>query len=83
MFLLSIHQWALVGRTAQPAPRAAEGQMSHIVSREISMEKPVHFCTDRLLPSDRMRFQSTVRRSGGLTRHVSAIATTASGSSAK
>lgn len=29
------------------------------------MAKPVHFCTDRMLPSDQMRFQSTVRRGGG------------------
>ena len=36
------------------------------------MEKPVHFCTDRLLPSDQMRFQSTVRRGGG-TRAIMPI----------
>ena len=36
------------------------------------MEKPVHFCTDRLLPSDQMRFQSTVRRSG-VTRAIMPI----------
>lgn len=29
------------------------------------MAKMVHFCTDRLLPADQMRFQSTVRRGGG------------------
>ncbi len=28
------------------------------------MEKHVHFCTDRVLPSEQMRFQSTVRRDG-------------------
>ena len=28
------------------------------------MEKHVHFCTDRVLPSEQMRFQSTVRRNG-------------------
>ena len=36
------------------------------------MEKPVHFCTDRVLPSDQMRFQSTVRRGGG-TRAIMPI----------
>ncbi|MEO7938974.1 MAG: pre-peptidase C-terminal domain-containing protein [Burkholderiaceae bacterium] len=29
------------------------------------MAKMVHFCTDRLLPADQMRFHSTVRRGGG------------------
>ena len=29
------------------------------------MAKMVHFCTDRLLPGDQMRFHSTVRRPGG------------------
>ena len=28
------------------------------------MEKHAHFCTDRVLPSEQMRFQSTVRRNG-------------------
>jgi len=36
------------------------------------MTKPVHFCTERLLPSDQMRFQSTVRR-GGATRAIMPI----------
>lgn len=36
------------------------------------MAKPVRFCTDRLLPSDQMRFQSTVRR-GGTTRAIMPI----------
>jgi len=36
------------------------------------MTKPVHFCTDRLLPSDQMRFQSTVRRDGS-TRAIMPI----------
>jgi len=36
------------------------------------MAKPVRFCTDRLLPSDQMRFQSTVRR-GGSTRAIMPI----------
>lgn len=30
------------------------------------MRKPVRFCTDRLLPNDQMRFQSTVRRGGAI-----------------
>ena len=36
------------------------------------MTKPVHFCTERLLPSDQMRFQSTVRRDGS-TRAIMPI----------
>ncbi len=36
------------------------------------MAKLVHFCTDRVLPSDQMRFQSTVRRGGG-TRAIMPI----------
>jgi len=36
------------------------------------MAKLVHYCTDRMLPSDQMRFQSTVRR-GGTTRAIMPI----------
>ena len=36
------------------------------------MAKPVHFCTDRVLPADQMRFRSTVRRGGG-TRAIMPI----------
>lgn len=36
------------------------------------MEKHVHFCTDRVLPSEQMRFQSTVRRDGS-TRAIMPI----------
>jgi hypothetical protein len=36
------------------------------------MAKLVHFCTDRVLPGDQMRFQSTVRRGGG-TRAIMPI----------
>ena len=36
------------------------------------MAKLVHFCTDRVLPSDLMRFRSTVRR-GGVTRAIMPI----------
>ncbi len=36
------------------------------------MVKLVHFCTDRVLPGDQMRFQSTVRRGGG-TRAIMPI----------
>ena len=36
------------------------------------MPKATHFCTDRLLPGNQMRFQSTVRR-GGSTRAIMPI----------
>jgi Astacin (Peptidase family M12A)/Bacterial pre-peptidase C-terminal domain len=36
------------------------------------MPKLMHFCTDRLLPGNQMRFQSTVRR-GGRTRAIALI----------
>lgn len=36
------------------------------------MEKHAHFCTDRVLPSEQMRFQSTVRRDGS-TRAIMPI----------
>ncbi len=36
------------------------------------MEKHAHFCTDRVLPSEQMRFQSTVRRNGS-TRAIAVI----------
>ena len=36
------------------------------------MAKLVHFCTDRMLPGNQMRFQSTVRRGGG-TRAIMPI----------
>lgn len=36
------------------------------------MPKPNHFCTDRLLPGNQMRFQSTVHR-GGRTRAIALI----------
>ena len=36
------------------------------------MVKLVHFCTDRMLPGNQMRFQSTVRRGGG-TRAIMPI----------
>ena len=36
------------------------------------MVQLVHFCTDRVLPGDQMRFQSTVRRGGG-TRAIMPI----------
>lgn len=36
------------------------------------MEKHAHFCTDRVLPSEQMRFQSTVRRNGS-TRAIMPI----------
>ena len=36
------------------------------------MAKLMHFCTDRMLPGNQMRFQSTVRRGGG-TRAIMPI----------
>lgn len=36
------------------------------------MAQPVHFCTDRVLPGNQMRFQSTVRRAGS-TRAIMPI----------